>query len=107
MLVEILNVVRIKYKKMETAYGIVESLRDMFGEPSDQSHHDAFKAAMNAKMKARTLVIEHVLKMINWLNEAKIHVAVIEERTQVSMILESLLPAFLQFKSNYVMNELG
>ena len=79
----------------------------MFGQPFDQSRHDTFKAAMNAKMKAETLARELVLKMINWLNEAKIHGLVFDERTQVSMILESLSLAFLQFKSNYVMNKLS
>ena len=62
---------------------------------------------MNTKMKAETSVWEHVLKMINWLNEAKIHGVVIDDRSQVTMILESLSPTFLQFKSNYVMNKLS
>ena len=31
----------------------------MFGQPSNESRHDAFKAAMNAKMKVETSVCEH------------------------------------------------
>ena len=42
----------------------------MFGQPSDKLRHDAFKVAMNAKMKATTLIREH---------QAKIHGAVIDE----------------------------
>ena len=34
------------------------------------------------------------------------HGATIDERTQVSIILESLTPAFSQFTTNYVMNKL-
>ena len=107
MLVGMFDVLRIKYEKMETAYEIMEFLQAMFGQPSNQLHHDTFKAAMNAKMKPRTSVREHVLKMINWLNEAEIHGTMIDERTQVSMILESLSPTFLQFKSNHVINKLS
>ena len=79
MLAAMSDVHRIKCEKMKTAYKIMESLQAIFGQSSDQSHHDGFKAAMNAKMKAGTSVREHVLKMINWLNEAKIHGAVIDE----------------------------
>ena len=98
MLAVMSDVHRIKCKKIETAYKIMESLQAMFGQPFDQSRHNAFKAVMNAKMKARTSVRGHVLKMIKWLNEVEIHGAIINERTQVSMILESLSHAFLPFK---------
>ena len=56
MSVGMFDLLRIKCKKMETAYEIIESLQAMFAKPSDQSCHDAFKAIMNAKMKARTSV---------------------------------------------------
>ena len=62
---------------------------------------------MNAKMKRGTPVRDHVLNMINYFGEAEVHGATIDDRTQVSMILESLSPDFLQFKSNYVMNKLN
>ena len=61
---------------------------------------------MNAKMKKGVSVREHVLNMINLMHEAEIHGATIDERTQVSIILESLTPAFSQFTTNYVMNKL-
>ena len=40
------------------------------------------------------------------MHEVEIHEATIDERTQVSVILESLTPAFLQFTTNYVMNKM-
>ena len=40
------------------------------------------------------------------MHEAEIHGATIDERTQVSIILESLTPDFSQFTTNYVMNKL-
>ena len=42
----------------------------MFGQPSNQSCHNAFKAAMNTEMKAGTSV---------WRHQTKSHGAVVEE----------------------------
>ena len=61
---------------------------------------------MNTKMKKLLSVREHVLNMINLMHEVEIHGATIDERTQVSIIIESLTPTFLQFTTNYVMNKL-
>ncbi|PON57845.1 hypothetical protein PanWU01x14_170580 [Parasponia andersonii] len=58
-------------------------------------------------MKRGTPVRDNVLNMINYFGEAEVHQVTIDDRTQVSMILESLSPDFLQFKSNYVMNKLN
>ena len=66
----------------------------MFGQQSDQCRHEATRSYMNAKMKKGVSVKEHVLNMINLMHEAEIHGATIDERTQVSIILESLTSAF-------------
>ena len=100
------NVLRKKHEDMETAYMIWESLQAMFGQQSDQCRHEATRSYMNAKMRKGVLVREHVLNMINLMHEAEIHGATIDECTQVSIILESLTPAFSQFTTNYVMNKL-
>ncbi|XP_073128992.1 uncharacterized protein [Henckelia pumila] len=98
------EVLRAKHEALETAKGIMESLQQMFGRPSEQARHEAVKAVMNCKMKNGSSVRDHVLKMINHLNDAEINGANIDEKTQVGMILETLSPAFLQFRTNYVMN---
>ena len=50
---------------------------------------------MNAKMSKGTPVRDHVLNMANYINEAELHGAIIDERTQVSIILDpSLLISF-------------
>ncbi|XP_073128834.1 uncharacterized protein [Henckelia pumila] len=59
---------------------------------------------MNCKMKNGSSVREHVLKLINHFNDGEINGANIDEKTQVGMILETLSSAFLQFRTNYVMN---
>ena len=78
----------------------------MFGEQSDQCRHEATRSYMNAKMKKGVSVREHVLNMIDLMHEVEIHGVTIDERTQVSIILESLTPNFSQFTTNYVMNKL-
>ena len=42
---------------------------------------------------------------MTYLNTAETHGARIDERSQVTMIMESLPKSFMQFKSNYVMNK--
>ena len=61
---------------------------------------------MNAEMKKGVSVREQVLNMINLMHEAEIHGATIDDRTKVSIILESLTQASSQFTTNYVMNKL-
>ncbi|RVW21514.1 Retrovirus-related Pol polyprotein from transposon TNT 1-94 [Vitis vinifera] len=98
------EVLRTKHEGLETASEIIESLQQMFGRPCEQARHEAVKAVMNSKMKNGYSAREHVLKMIHHFNEAEINVAKIDEKTQVGMILETLSPSFLQFRTNYIMN---
>ena len=106
MLVSMCDVLRTKHESMETACEILESLKEMFGRPSDQSLHEATRTYMNTKMNKGVSVREHVLNMISVLHEAETHEVVMYEKTQVSIILESLTPAFSAFTANYVMNKL-
>ncbi|RVW45213.1 Retrovirus-related Pol polyprotein from transposon TNT 1-94 [Vitis vinifera] len=98
------EVLRTKHEGLETASEIMESLQQMFGRPSEQARHEAVKTVMNSKMKNGSSVREHVFKMIHHFNEAEINGAKIDEKTQVGMILETLSPFFLQFRTNYIMN---
>ena len=106
MLASMSNVLRLKHERMETAIEIMDSLQNMFGKQSEQSRHEATRKYMNVKMSKGTPVRDHVLNMANYINKAELHGAIIDERTQVSIILDSLTPDFLQFTSNYVMNKL-
>ena len=97
MLASMNDVLRTKHEEMETAYEIWESLQAMFGQQSDQSRHEATRSYMNVRIRKEVSIREHVLHMINLMHEAEIHRAAIDERTQVSIILESLTPAFSGF----------
>lgn len=57
-------------------------------------------------MKRDTTFQDHVIKKVNYINEANFNWAVINKATQMGMILETLSPYFLQFNSNYFMSQL-
>ena len=76
----------------------------MFGHYSEKAHNEAMKIVMSGKMKNGYSVRVHVLKMIHHFNEAEINGANIDEKPQVGMILETVFFAFLQLRTNYVMN---
>ena len=106
MLAIMSDVLRLKHERMETAIEIMDFLQNMFEKQSEQSRHEATRKYMNAKMSKGTPVRDHVLNMANYINEEELHGAIIDERTQVIIILDSLTPDFLQFTSNYVTNKL-
>ena len=62
---------------------------------------------MDAKMAEGTHVREHILKMIEFLNELETLRATIDTQTQVDIILNSLPASFAQFKLNYNMNQMN
>ncbi|KAA0056221.1 gag/pol protein [Cucumis melo var. makuwa] len=53
-----------KHEIMVTARQIMDSLREMFGQPSIQIKQEAIKYVYNARMKEDQSVREHVLDMI-------------------------------------------
>ncbi|XP_062109230.1 uncharacterized protein LOC133819869 [Humulus lupulus] len=106
MLASMWDVLRKNLEDMETTYEIWESLQAMFGLLSDQCRHEDTRAYMNMRMKKGVSVREHVLNMINTMHDVEVHGATIDERTQVSLILESLTLAFSTLTTSYVMNKL-
>lgn len=100
------DVLRLLHMHVEKTYMIMDSLQDMFDQQSSKSKHEVIKNTLNAKMKKGKLIGASVWNMINYIIEAETHGVTIDY-AKVSMILESLPQAFLQFKSNYVMNNLN
>ena len=60
---------------------------------------------MNRKMGKGTRVRDHILKMMDYLNEAEIKGSQIDDNSKINMVLESLLETFKKFKVNYNMNK--
>ena len=99
------EILRAKHQGLQIVREIMESLQEIFGRSSEQSRYEAIRAVMNSKMKNDSFVREHILKMINHFNEAKINGASIDEKTQLGMILETLFSDLLPFRTNYLMNQ--
>ena len=89
---------------MPTAYDMMMNLKEMFGE-TRSTRQKAMKDLMNTTMAETTLVRDHVLKMINLLNELEILRAEIDGESHVDTILQSLLDSYNQFCLNYNMNK--
>ena len=60
---------------------------------------------MAKTMKEGSSVLDHVLKMMSHLNQIEVLGGTIDAESQVTIILQSLPPSFLQFKLNFEMNK--
>uniref|UniRef100_A0A803P4K6 Uncharacterized protein n=1 Tax=Cannabis sativa TaxID=3483 RepID=A0A803P4K6_CANSA len=94
------------HEDMENASQIINFLHPMFGKQSNHTRHDATCSYMNYKIEKDAPVLSLVLHMIELMHEVETHGAIIEEWTQVTMILKLLSPCFKAFTTNYVMNKL-
>uniref|UniRef100_A0A1U7WIF5 Uncharacterized protein LOC104224468 n=1 Tax=Nicotiana sylvestris TaxID=4096 RepID=A0A1U7WIF5_NICSY len=83
------NVLQHQHQSMESAYDILENLKEMFGDQNRAAKQTAMKALLNTKMVEGSSVRDHVLKMMSLLNE-----------------LETLPDSFQQFRLNYNMNKM-
>ncbi|RYE04405.1 MAG: hypothetical protein EOP33_09170, partial [Rickettsiaceae bacterium] len=106
MLVSISDSLRTKLEGKETAVEILDSLQEMFGTQSEQARIELTRKCTSTRMIAGTPVRDHVMKMTNYFTEAELHGALMDEVTQVGIILNSLSSDFIQFTSNYIMNKL-
>ena len=89
---------------MELASDIMFSLKEMFGEQGHSARQDTMRLLLNTKMAQGTLVREHCLKMISYLNTLKVLGVDIDGESQVDMILQSLPESFEEFRLKYNMN---
>lgn len=60
---------------------------------------------MKLKMKAGESIKDHMMKVIEYLEEAKLLGAKIDHQTQMDMIMNTLSDSFAQFKINYELNK--
>ncbi|KAA0054556.1 hypothetical protein E5676_scaffold519G00200 [Cucumis melo var. makuwa] len=95
-----------KHEIMVIARQIMDSFREIFGQPSIQIKQEAIKYVYNARMKKDQSVKENVLDMIVKFNVAEMNGVVFDEKSQVSYILKSLSKSFLQFRCNTEMNKI-
>ena len=101
------NVLQQQHQRYPTAYDIMYSLKEMFGDQDRAARQVAMKELFNTKMAEGTPVRDHVLKMMGHLNELQILGAEIDGETQIDIILQSLTDSFENFRLNYNMNKLN
>ncbi|KAH0664873.1 hypothetical protein KY285_026079 [Solanum tuberosum] len=91
---------------MTSAYDILASLKEMFGEQNCAAKQTAMKALLTTKMAEGSSVREHVLKLMNYLNELEILGAEIDKESQVEMILQTLPDSWaVLFKTSKIPEE--
>ncbi|KAH0657751.1 hypothetical protein KY289_026499 [Solanum tuberosum] len=106
ILASMANVLQHQHQSMTSAYDMLASLKEMFGEQNRAAKQTAMKALLTTKMAEGSSVREHVLKLMNYLNELEILGAEIDKESQVEMILQTLPDSFQQFGLNYNMNKM-
>ena len=99
------NVLQHQHQAMPTAYNMMMSLKEMFGDQNRAARLVAMRDLMNTTMVEGTSVRDHVLNMMSLLNELEILGAEIDGETEVDIILQSLPDSFKQFYLNYNMNK--
>ena len=81
MLASMSNVLQHQHQAMPTAYDMITSLKEMFGDQNRAARLVAMKDLMNTTMVEGTSVKDHVLKMVSLLNELEILGAKIDGET--------------------------
>ncbi|KAL6346158.1 hypothetical protein AAG906_027888 [Vitis piasezkii] len=100
------NVLQHQHQKMDTAYDILENLKEMFGDQTSAARQNALREILTSKMEEGTQVRTHVLKMMSLLNDMEVLGAEVDKATQIEMVLNTLPPSFQQFRLNYNMNKM-
>ena len=79
---------------MPTTYDMMLSLKEMFRDQNRVAWLVALKDLINTTMVERTLLRDHILKIISLLNELEILGFDIDVEPQVDIILQSLPDSF-------------
>ncbi|XP_019242210.1 PREDICTED: uncharacterized protein LOC109222298, partial [Nicotiana attenuata] len=90
ILASMANVLQYQHQSMGSAYDMLESLKEMFGEQNRAAKQTATKALLNTKMAEGSSVLG----------------AVIDKESQVEMVLQTLPDSFQRFRLNYNMNKM-
>nr|XP_016458870.1 PREDICTED: uncharacterized protein LOC107782502 [Nicotiana tabacum] len=94
MLSSMANILQHQHQSMGSAYNMLESLKEMFGEQNHAAKQTSMKALLNTKMDEGSSIKDHVLKMISLLNELEVLGAMIDKDSQVEMVLQTLPDSF-------------
>ena len=105
ILASISNVLQHQMQDVELALDIMLSLKEMFGEHGHSAMQETMRKIYNIKMVEGSSIREHCRTMIFNLNTLEVLGVDINGKSQVEMILQSLLESFKEFKLNYNINK--
>ncbi|XP_038895830.1 uncharacterized protein LOC120083997 [Benincasa hispida] len=106
ILASISDVLSKKHERLAITREIMDSLQGLFGKSSTSAMHDTIKFVYNFIMKEGTSIKEHVLNMMVDFDVAELNGVVMNEKSQVAFIMQSLPKIFFQFKMNAMMNKI-
>ena len=95
-----------QYERVDSSVEIMEHLQELYGESSETARYDVTSKLFRMKMKDGTPVSDHVLQMINLIDQTEAFDLGLTFKIKVDLILQSLTPAFKGFISNFNMNKL-
>ena len=101
------NVLQQQHHTMSTAAEMMMSLKDLFGEQDRSARFEAMRKIMSTSMPEGASVREHVLKMMEHLNEIEVLGGLIDNDTKIDMILHSLPRSYENFRLNTIMSKKG
>ncbi|XP_077237277.1 uncharacterized protein LOC143878947 [Tasmannia lanceolata] len=102
ILVSMTNMLQQQHQGLSMSTNIMVSVREIFGEQNRTTRLFTIKDPVSIKMVEGTLVREHMLKMIAYLNE--LHV--LGASYKMDIMLASLFKSFSAFMLNYMINRL-
>ncbi|XP_037492384.1 uncharacterized protein LOC119369778 [Jatropha curcas] len=91
ILASVPNVLQHQHQTMDTAFDMLENLKEMFGDQTSAARQNALREILTSKMEEGTPVRTHVLKMMSLLNNMEVLGAEVDNATQIEMILNTLL----------------
>ncbi|CAA0841620.1 Uncharacterized mitochondrial protein AtMg00300, partial [Striga hermonthica] len=101
------NVLQQQHHTMPTAADMMLSLKELFGEQDRAARFEAMRKIMSSVMPEGASVREHVLRMMEYLNEIDVLGGNINGEAKIDIILHSLPKSYENFCLNAIMNKKG
>ena len=95
-----------KFKKMDLQ-SIFLQLKDQYGDRSRETRFDLSRKLFHTKMVENSSVGDHVLKMMNWIEQLKEYGYVVYDEFYTDLILNSLPKSYAKFIANFHENNLN
>ncbi|KAG8661844.1 hypothetical protein MANES_01G044150v8 [Manihot esculenta] len=100
------NVLQHQYQNMDTAYDILENLKEMFRDQTSIAKQIALREILTSKIEEGTFVRTHVLKMMSLLNDIEVLGAKFDTTTQIEMFRLNYNMNKMEFTLSNLLNEL-